>query len=433
MKASKLKSLVSILTPALCTCIFTLSSCSSDADEPSDSPSEPVTPKTRVDIPMTAEQKAVMTGLTDFNHIFTRDALSYHDATAEPGDDGNMILSPLSASMLFAMVGNGIDEKGKKAYADYLGVSDFDALNKISRILLTELPEVDNTSKMALANSIWVNKMKNITLKKSYSSLAGEIFDAKSTTLDFNSKAIDVMNEWCSDQTNGLIKDFFKNIDPASYAVLINALYFKTTWTGDIFKEENTENQKFYGINSTSTVKMMKSVKTVGRYSCSDKFESFQLDFGNKAFGITIIVPKEKTSLSELNDILTPEKYAQEFGRSFSTYMIVRLPRFKVESDWDITKMFHYAGKDELNDSFEFEMYEPSVGNGFINYRQAATLSLDESGAEAAAVTAGEMYGAAPGTGPAPVIEITVDKPFLFFINEVSTGACLISGRVAQL
>jgi serpin B len=56
-----------------------------------------------------------------------------------------------------------------------------------------------------------------------------------------------------------------------------------------------------------------------------------------------------------------------------------------------------------------------------------AFVSVDEAGTEAAAATAvivGET--AAPGQQ----VEVTIDRPFIFLIRDIETGAILFVGRV---
>jgi serpin B len=60
-------------------------------------------------------------------------------------------------------------------------------------------------------------------------------------------------------------------------------------------------------------------------------------------------------------------------------------------------------------------------------------LSLDEKGTEAAAATAVIMtYGSAMRLNPPPPIEVRVDRPFLFAIQHVPSGACLFLGRLTD-
>jgi serpin B len=61
-------------------------------------------------------------------------------------------------------------------------------------------------------------------------------------------------------------------------------------------------------------------------------------------------------------------------------------------------------------------------------------IDLDEKGTEAAAATAVEMVfkGGGPSGGFASPI-VRVDRPFLFSIQHVRSGACLFLGRVTDL
>ena len=58
-------------------------------------------------------------------------------------------------------------------------------------------------------------------------------------------------------------------------------------------------------------------------------------------------------------------------------------------------------------------------------------LELDEKGTKAVAATAGgAALGAAGPSEPPRPVEVKVDRPFLFAIQHVPSGACLFLGRV---
>ena len=58
-----------------------------------------------------------------------------------------------------------------------------------------------------------------------------------------------------------------------------------------------------------------------------------------------------------------------------------------------------------------------------------AFVSVDEAGTEAAAATAVVMQ--LKGAPMAPV-EVTVDRPFVFLIRDIETGAILFIGRIVN-
>jgi serpin B len=55
-----------------------------------------------------------------------------------------------------------------------------------------------------------------------------------------------------------------------------------------------------------------------------------------------------------------------------------------------------------------------------------AFVSVDEAGTEAAAATAVTMEEAPPE----PLVEVTIDRSFIFLIRDIETGAILFVGRV---
>lgn len=72
-------------------------------------------------------------------------------------------------------------------------------------------------------------------------------------------ETVDAMNKWVEDHTGGLLKETFKEFDPATVAALINTLYFKGTWRND-FNESLTAEMPFELNDGTNTnVDMMQT------------------------------------------------------------------------------------------------------------------------------------------------------------------------------
>jgi len=56
-----------------------------------------------------------------------------------------------------------------------------------------------------------------------------------------------------------------------------------------------------------------------------------------------------------------------------------------------------------------------------------AFVSVDEEGTEAAAATA--VIVGATAMPPSETVEVTIDRPFIFLIRDIETGAILFVGR----
>jgi serpin B len=60
-----------------------------------------------------------------------------------------------------------------------------------------------------------------------------------------------------------------------------------------------------------------------------------------------------------------------------------------------------------------------------------ADITVDEAGTEAAAATAVGI-GVTSAPAPGEIVELVADRPYLFAVRHVETGAPLFVGRVAD-
>lgn len=400
--------------------------CSSQSDEFE----KDFQPNDRVDIVLEGETRAAADNLHSFYLNFTLDAIKYVDSD-NLNTSKNTIVSPLSASMVLSMLANGVDNDTKSEILDYLGVENLNSLNELSEILLSKLPTADNRTEMKIANAIWVNN--SFRLNQDYSSLIKLSYQGEVNNADFGNgkKVADAINKWCSGKTNGLISKMFDSVDPSSMAILLNAVFFKGEWYEKTFLTENTKKEMFNGSQKRTEVEMMHSYHERRSYYADDFFEIFYLPFGNTSFSFIGIVPREGVSLNEATRLLTDEKIITLKENTVSCMLAVDMPRFKVKSELKLNDIFKAGGMAKIGDSMDLQMFEGDVA-GSIFFKQAANLEIDEAGAKLGAVTSGDISTALPII-PGSEQHVRLDRPFYFFIQENSTGACLLSGRITDI
>ncbi len=407
------------------------SSCSSEAAPGGEIEERPV-PNKRVDIELSARTRAVADNLRDYYVGFTTDAVRYVDTHPEEEKNPNVIVSPLSASILLGMVANGVEEEAMETICRYLGTDDLDGLNTLAAQLLTELPAVDNETKLSLANAIWVND--KLRLSSAFTSAMAATYDLAIEYGDFVNNGAGVKDDifkWCEKETNGLIRQLDLEIHPETMAVLLNAMYFKGMWNRNPFDSKNTRKADFHGAGGTKSVDMMDSGEIKAEYGWTKGFTVFRLYFGNGAYSYTVLLPGEGMTLERSLSALTPEVMKEIETMSPGT-VILQMPKMKVERELSLSDVFEGTDMEVLNRSAHFTMFEPKQP-GVMTIKQSAMFSVDETGAEGAAVTFDDIFGSAGPDYKPTVQTITVDRPFFFFINEVSTGACILSGRVAEV
>ncbi|MBQ5378515.1 MAG: serpin family protein, partial [Prevotella sp.] len=188
----------------------------------------------RKDIELSDEERELVKKNNDFALNLFRQAR----------DKESQVLSPLSITYALGMLNNGAAGKTQQEINDVLGFGDAgaDAINSFCQKMLTESANVDKETKVMIANNIYVNKPYE--LQKPFVQKAFDFYDATPETRDFDDgETMDVINQWASDHTEGMIKEILNKGDfnPNAVSYLLNAIYFKGEWVSKFDLSETTE------------------------------------------------------------------------------------------------------------------------------------------------------------------------------------------------
>ncbi len=111
--------------------------------------------------------------------------------------------------------------------------------------------------------------------------------------------------------------------------------------------------------------------------------------------------------------------------------MVLGLPKFGAESQLGLGDVLAALGMPAAFDADTADFSGMTVADRL--YISAvihqANIDVDEKGTEAAAATAVVMAASA---APAPPVEMTVDRPFMFALRDMETGAILFLGRITK-
>ena len=348
-------------------------------------------------------------------------------------NEPNWMVSPLSASLALGMLSNGAEGNTLTEMKNALGFtnSTLEEMNLYNQKLTGELLQLDYTTTLGIANSIWIQK--GFKVYNPFVKVNKRMYKAKVSNLDFSSpKAPGVINDWCSDHTNRCIKDVVKMIPASARMYLLNALYFKGMWK-EKFDEKQTELKEFYNADgSKSMVHTMQQTKSF-LYTSGDNFSMAEFPYGNEAFSMVVILPDEGRKLDDVMDNLTFESWYELNQQLSRKKLEVSFPRFEVKYKKDLVDDMKALGmKDAFTGDANFSAISSSpLYVGLLE--QYTYIKVDEQGTEAAAVTVvGLMRNAAPSSVPS-VIPFTVNRPFAYIIKEKSTGAILFMGKVSKL
>lgn len=386
--------------------LLALTGCNSDDSKDSKlSPAEPI-------ILSEAESRAAES-VNDFGLEF------FAKKSAEcDGVNKNLTVSPLSVSMLAAVVANACDEAEGAKVAEALGCNDLAALNSYSAKLVAKLSTIDPASTFYSANSLWYRN--DMHVRDAFATPAREYYDMELFGRDFKNSA-SVSNEiskWISSKTKGLIDDCKPSITPTSTIAVLNAIYFKGIWT-EPFDTKSTSEARFNGTAGPATVDMMHNSSKYG-YAQTESGEAVTLEFGNGAFEAVLVLPANGKALTagELSEIL-------DSGFSEASEVNLSFPKFEYrERNLDVSSILAGTGIDLNNISILEEQTSSDC-----EAMQDSYIRFNEEGAEMAAVTYLGDTVAAPGN----VIDMDFDRPFYFFLRERSTETILLAGRINNL
>ncbi|MFO7613264.1 MAG: serpin family protein, partial [Bacteroidales bacterium] len=185
---------------------------------------DPEGPKQPVSIELPAKGNTVIAKNNDFGiNLFRTTALA---------EDKNLMLSPLSASTALTMLLNGCNTATYEQIRDMLGYEglSIEEINEVYKSLVTQLLAADPEVQLALANAVFYRQ--DFQVKPPFLETMDTSFDAEIASLDFFSpSALQTINNWAKDNTNGKIEKVLDEISPDAVMFLMNALYFKGNWT----------------------------------------------------------------------------------------------------------------------------------------------------------------------------------------------------------
>ena len=221
------------------------------------------------------------------------------------------VVSPLSMQFLLGMLLDGANGQTADEICSVLGygAGEKDAVNEYCLSMLQQLPGLDKKTKLSIANAIVVNQ--RFKLLDSYKETVGNYYQAEVSNLDFSDTdgTLKKINKWCSDHTQGMIPKVLKQVDPGAVVYLLNALYFKSEWSQK-FPKGNTAREPFtMDSGAKSQVPMMK-IEDDFYYQDNDLFRAVSLPYGNGAFSMTVILPVEGKTLSDVTAQLDGKSWA---------------------------------------------------------------------------------------------------------------------------
>ncbi len=236
-----------------------------------------------------------------------------------------------------------------------------------------------------------------------------------------------LINGWVADQTEQRIKQLLVRGDITDFTrlVLVNAIYLKAAWL-TAFDADATKPATFtLGAGKQIQVPTMSSVGSL-RYAAGSGWQAVELPYIGNQLAMTIVVPDD---LAAFSASLSPERFGAVVSALESRPVSLTMPKFSFATRQDLVTVLKELGMPlAFTGDADFSGITTAEPISITAVIHEANIDVDEKGTEAAAATALVM-GDISGPGGEPVV-VHVDKPFLFAIRDLQTGAVVFLGQV---
>lgn len=346
----------------------------------------------------------------------------------------NIILSPLSASMLLGMLMNGADGETLAQIREMLGFEDapIDEINDYYRQLIDVLPALDQHTLLNLANGIWV--VERFPLQADFVQACKQSFDAEAknvpTFVDDNVLAD--INRFAATHTNNRIKDIINRqmVDDNTVMALVNALYFKAKWQ-DKFQTSQTSKQKFTTLlGEQIQTDFMHRTKEM-RYSEGDDYQLVELPYKGGKYCADIILPAQGIDIRTFVASMDEQRWQEMTTYMENPEVELALPKFSLKYNRRLNNDLQALGMIDAFSDLAADFSRLSNTPSYLSLvHQYTFMQVDEEGTEAAAVTIG--LGGEKSVVPMEFRRFIADRPFLFVIRERDYGTILFTALIGH-
>lgn len=406
------------------TMVFSMTTVCTLAAQPHQNPSAGIISVTNGDAIVTTETtlrdaiyhfSAMYTSRLNDKNISLFEKIGIQETSGE-----NLIFCPLSLDRVMQMVYHGTAGETRQQIGDFLLFPRQD--DEMLWCYETIFHQIaDKPSSVQTADAVFLLDDK-ITLQKEFTQKAGEVHVLPSTP-----ESKEVINTWYKEKTAGRIPSLLDSLDPQTKLVIGNAVYFKAKWRNP-FDKTRTENKPFHDINGKTSEIPMMCREAEYEYYKGEHYAAVRIPYEND-LSMLVILPDEKFDF---------KAFRKNFGATVlggyekaCDYRIVKLsfPRFEEKSEFDLVPQLKTLGITDAFDKdksdFSAMVKDTELHIGLV--RQKVNIIVNEEGTEAAAATGVGILMKAGA--PLPPVEFTVDRPFLYLIQDDATGLVLFIGQ----
>jgi serpin B len=377
---------------------------------------------------VTLSPKQLNAQLIDAN---TQLSLKLFSEVVKTNPNRNVFVSPTSVAIALSMLYNGASgtTRQEMSAAMFLSGMDLKTVNTANESLRKTLQNVDAKVQLSIANSLWAKQ--GFSFRHQFLKNNRQFYQAQVTNLDFSRpESVGIINRWAEENTQGKITQIVDRINPDSVLFLINAIYFKGTWTNP-FDKNLTASQPFYLSNGTSKQHPLMTRQGKYRYYENQQFQAVSLPYGSRRLSLYVFLPKKNSNLSGFLGQLNSNNWNQWLSQFSDRDGSLKIPRFKLEYELELQNALAALGMKTMFDGNKANFADLTSAQVKVSgVKQKTFVEVNEEGTEAAATTSVDVeVTSAPGGNP---FNMVVDRPFFCVIRDNQTGTILFMGAIVD-
>ena len=349
----------------------------------------------------------------------------------------NVVVSPVSIAIALGMLEPGATGEARRQLREVLRIEDPDrfhaSMNALDRNLEARVAQAFNQGDepgevvVRIANAAYLQQ--GYPFERAYVDAVSRSYGAVLNAVDFApdpDAIVAEINRFVAEATSDRITDLLGpgSLRAGTVLALVNALYLKASWL-EVFDEAKTREGPFATSSGSSvTVPMMHG--TSASSARGDGWVAATKSYVGR-LQVQFVLPDEGRFDEVAADF---DEVVAEFDRRRTSGALLVVPRFEVRFSTELG-----AGLESLGLTAPYrEGHLLGIADDPLLVldvaQHEAFVAMDEHGTEAAAATVLTVY---PTSGPpSPPVPVVLDRPFLFRIFDLETGATLFLGRVVD-
>lgn len=347
--------------------------------------------------------------------------------------DKNVFLSPYSVTTALAMTYAGARSETEAQMSKVLHFDrDQDAFHLKMRDLIAYMSGLNKADSIEFSTAQSFFAQRDFRFLDSYITLLKQQYQSGMQLVDFKNeleKSRLLINDWVAKKTHDRIQNLIPQgmINQLARLVLVNAIYFKGSWSVAFDEKLTTPRSFFLPDGKSIQVPFMSKENTMFNYVSNDELQMAELPYADSSMSMLVILPARNVSFSALEQKMTSTVY-NEWIRSLKPEIInLMMPKFSTTTDFELSDVLKKMGMPlAFSLQADFSGMDGKKDLMIDKVIHKAFVEVSEKGTEAAAATAVVIRQKTTILRPGLIL----NRPFMIILKENKYNSILFMGRI---